>query len=84
MKYTGVVRKMDELGRLVLPSELRKTMEIMPGDPIEIMVEGQNIILRRYETRCIVCGESNDLEAHLGKLFCKKCLGKLRRGIFLE
>ncbi len=49
LKSTGMTRKVDELGRIVLPIELRRTMNIAEGDPLEIFVEGNHIILRRYD-----------------------------------
>ena len=57
MKSTGIVRKVDELGRIVLPIELRRTMDIAEKDAIEIYVDGASIILRKYEPTCIFCGD---------------------------
>ena len=56
MKSTGMVRKVDELGRVVLPIEIRRTMDIQEKDPLEIYVEGENIILRKYHEACVFCG----------------------------
>lgn len=74
MKATGVVRKVDELGRIVLPIELRRTMDVAIKDPLEIFTEGSNIILRKYLPACVICGEANDTKNYMGKLICKNCV----------
>ena len=73
MKSTGVTRQLDSLGRIVLPVELRRTLEIGPNDTLEIMVEGNSIVLRKYETNCLFCGGSKDLKEFHGKQICAKC-----------
>ena len=60
MKATGIVRKIDELGRIVLPIELRRTLNIGIKDSLEIFVDGENIVLKQYRPCCIFCGEGND------------------------
>lgn len=55
LKSTGVVRKIDELGRIVIPMELRRTMDIHTGDPIAIFVDGESIILQKYQPGCFLC-----------------------------
>ena len=77
MKSTGVVRRVDELGRIVIPIELRNKLDIAIKDPIEIFVEGSSIILKKYEPNCIFCGNSKDLTSYKDKLVCSKCLTKL-------
>lgn len=77
MKATGIVRKVDELGRIVIPIELRNKLDIAIKDPIEIFVEGSSIILKKYEPNCIFCGSSKDLTSYKDKLVCSKCLTKL-------
>lgn len=77
MKATGIVRKVDELGRIVIPIELRNKLDIAIKDPIEIFVEGSSIILKKYEPNCIFCGSSKELSAYKDKLICSKCLTKL-------
>lgn len=77
MKATGIVRKVDELGRIVIPIELRNKLDIAIKDPIEIFVEGSSIILKKYEPNCIFCGSSKELTSYKDKLICSKCLGKL-------
>ena len=77
MKSTGIIRKVDELGRIVIPIELRNKLNIAIKDPIEIFVEGSSIILKKYEPNCIFCGNSKDLTSYKDKLVCSKCLTKL-------
>ena len=79
MKTTGIVRKVDELGRVVLPIELRRTLEIAEKDPLEIYVEGDSIILRKHSEHCIFCGSNSDLVEFKGKLVCRNCLEELNR-----
>ena len=73
MKATGIVRRVDELGRVVIPIELRNKFGIAEKDPIEIYVDGSNIILKKYEPNCIFCGNSKKLSEYKGKLVCDKC-----------
>jgi len=73
MKSTGMVRKLDNLGRIVLPIEMRKTMGIELKDAIEIFADGSNIVLRKYEAGCIFCGEARDTVLIRGKRVCKRC-----------
>ena len=77
MKATGIVRKVDELGRIVLPIELRRTLNIAIKDALEIYVEGEEIILKKYEPACIFCGEGKDLISYQGKNVCRNCRQKL-------
>lgn len=73
MKSTGIVRKIDELGRVVLPVECRRLLEIENRDSLEILVEGNAIILKKYEPTCIFCGESRDIQMFKGRSICPKC-----------
>lgn len=78
MKATGIVRKIDELGRIVLPMELRRTLGIHKEDPVEIFVDDNNIILRKYEPACIFCGSAVDVAVIRGKNICRKCLDEIK------
>ena len=78
MKSTGIVRKLDELGRVVLPIELRRTMDLNIHDTVEIFVEGENIILKKYHPACIFCGDARDVTTFKGKLVCVNCLRELQ------
>lgn len=73
MKSTGIVRKIDELGRIVLPMELRKTLNLNIKDSIEIYVEEDRIILKKYEPCCIFCGEATNISQFKGKNVCEAC-----------
>ena len=77
MKATGIVRKVDELGRVVIPIELRNKFDIQVKDPIEIFVDGSSIILKKYEPNCIFCGNSKKLIDFEGKVVCQKCAEKI-------
>ena len=79
MKSTGIVRKVDELGRIVLPIELRRTLDIDIRDSLEIYVENDSIVLKKYEPTCIFCGSSKELTVFNEKNICEKCLEKLRK-----
>ena len=79
MKSTGIVRKVDELGRIVLPIELRRTLDIAVKDALEIYVDEGTIILKKYEPSCIFCGTSKDVISFKGKNICPKCLEELGR-----
>ncbi|MBQ3226297.1 MAG: AbrB/MazE/SpoVT family DNA-binding domain-containing protein [Clostridia bacterium] len=79
MKSTGIVRKVDELGRVVLPIELRRTLDISEKDALEIYVDGSSIILKKYEPSCIFCGNAKDVLIFKGKNICPDCLGELKK-----
>ncbi len=77
MKATGIVRKVDELGRIVIPIELRRTMGIDIKDPLEIFVDAEKIILRKYEPTCIFSGSAENLINFKGKMVSKDVLDEL-------
>ncbi len=79
MKSTGIVRKVDELGRIVLPIELRRTLEIQVKDSLEIFVEGEQIVLKKYEPSCIFCGQAKDVTSFKGKNVCPDCMNELNK-----
>lgn len=74
MKSTGIVRKVDELGRIVLPIELRRTLGIEEKDRIEIFVDGESIILRKYQPACIFCDNAKDIINYKGRNICPDCI----------
>ena len=78
MKSTGIVRNVDELGRIVIPKEMRRTMNIKNSDPIEIFVEEDKIILKKYEKCCCLCAGSENLVEFKNKLVCKNCIDELK------
>ena len=77
MKSTGIIRRVDELGRVVIPIEIRNQCNIVEKDPIEIYVEGSSIVLKKYEPNCIFCGNTKDLLSYNDKLICSKCAKKI-------
>lgn len=79
MKSTGIVRKVDELGRIVIPIELRRTLDIAEKDSLEIFVDGERIVLAKHEDSCVFCGKTKGLSAHKGKNVCDICLEELKR-----
>ena len=81
MKSTGIVRRVDELGRVVIPIEIRNKFGIAEKDPIEIYVEGSNIVLKKHEENCIFCGSSKDLSEYKGKPICSKCISLISKDI---
>lgn len=81
MKATGIVRKLDELGRIVLPIELRRTLHLSDKDAVEIYVDGESIILRKYQPNCTFCGEGKNLVEYKGKQVCSRCVKSLTEKI---
>jgi transcriptional pleiotropic regulator of transition state genes len=77
MKSTGVVRKIDELGRIVIPIELRRTMGIDDKDSLEILIEGEKIVLQKYSPGCIFCGDVSEVRYYKGKYICKNCFTEI-------
>ena len=78
MKSTGIVRKVDELGRIVLPIEMRRTLDIEEKDALEIYVEGSSVILKKYKPSCIFCDTTKDIVVFKGKNICPKCMKELK------
>ena len=78
VKSTGIVRKVDELGRIVLPIEMRRTLDIGEKDALEIYVEGSSVILKKYKPSCVFCDATKDITVFKGKNICPKCLKELK------
>ena len=78
MQSTGIVRKVDELGRIVLPIEMRRTLDIGEKDALEIYVEGSSVILKKYKPSCVFCDATKDITVFKGKNICPKCLKELK------
>lgn len=78
VKSTGIVRRVDELGRIVLPIEMRRTLSIEEKDSLEIYVEGESIILRKYQSSCIFCESTKKIVSYRGKNVCPDCIAKLK------
>lgn len=79
MKSTGIIRKVDELGRIVLPIELRRVLDIAERDELEIFMENDRIILQKYEPSCIFCASSKGLVSYKGKNVCQACVRNMGR-----
>lgn len=77
MKSTGIVRKVDELGRIVLPIELRRTLDIEEKDSLEIYMDGPSIVLRKFQPACIFCDNEKDIIEFRGKNVCPKCFQEM-------
>ena len=77
MKSTGIVRKVDELGRVVIPIELRRTLGIDEKDALEIYVDNEKIILKKYEPACIFCGSAKGLVSYRRKNICQDCIKRM-------
>ena len=78
MKSTGIIRQIDQMGRIVLPAELRRSMDIGKAETMEIFVDGDTIILKKYHPACIFCDSSREIVRFKGKTICTKCLRQLR------
>lgn len=78
MKSTGIVRRVDELGRIVLPIEMRRTLDIAERDSLEIYVDGSSVILKKYAPSCIFCNEDTGIQVFHGKNVCANCIQELR------
>ena len=76
MKSTGIVRKVDELGRIVLPIEMRRTLDIAEKDALEIYVEGEDIILHKYQAACVFCDSVKEILPYKGRFVCPECIKK--------
>ncbi|SDC47812.1 MULTISPECIES: AbrB/MazE/SpoVT family DNA-binding domain-containing protein [unclassified Candidatus Frackibacter] len=81
MKSTGIVRKVDDLGRVVIPVELRRTLHIETKDPLEIYVDDDKIIFKKYEPACVFCGNAGETIEFKGKTICSECLDNMKEVI---
>jgi AbrB family transcriptional regulator, transcriptional pleiotropic regulator of transition state genes len=74
---TGIVRHIDELGRIVIPSEIRKRFGLGEKDPVEISVRGETILLSKPHASCVFCGRDDALAEHRGRPVCRACIAEL-------
>ncbi len=79
MKSSGMGRPIDELGRIVIPKEIRKSLNIADKDLMEIYTEGDKIILKKHESGCVFCGNAEDITEFCNKNICKACIKKLKK-----
>ncbi len=78
MKSIGIVRKVDELGRIVLPIELRRMLDIAERDELEIYLDDDRVVLKKCESTCIFCASTHNLQPYFGKNVCAECLSNLK------
>ncbi len=78
MRSTGIIRQLDSLGRIVLPIKLRRSLDINTKDMLEIVVEGNSVVLRKYEPNCSFCGSGGRLSRFRDKMICKRCLKEIK------
>lgn len=78
-RSTGIIRKIDELGRIVVPMSIRQTLDLNERDPVEVFVEGERIILQKQQCTCVFCGGAEDLTLFAGKNICASCLNELKK-----
>ena len=79
MKSTGIVRPVDALGRIVIPIELRRSLDINTDDSLEVFVQDDYIMLKKFEARCVFCGSDEDVQAVHGKNVCGACIKELKK-----
>lgn len=79
MKSTGIVRRIDELGRFVVPKEIRRNLGVSPGVPMEIFMDGNKIILQKFRSCCSFCGETGHLFEYKGVQICQDCIDKMNK-----
>jgi AbrB family transcriptional regulator, transcriptional pleiotropic regulator of transition state genes len=84
LKSTGVVRKIDELGRIVLPSELRRVFGIREGEELEISVEGERVILQKRSDTCLFCGAEAPTLEYRGRRVCESCAEELSEKVVVD
>lgn len=77
MKATGIVRKVDELGRIVVPIELRRSLGIGDRDAVEMSMEGNSIVIRKHQPSCVFCGSTEDTVVFRRKIVCRSCIDKM-------
>lgn len=78
MKATGIVRPVDPLGRVVIPVELRRRLNISTEDSLEVFVDGEYIMLKKYEPSCVFCGSADDVKNICGKNVCRECISQIK------
>ena len=79
MKVTGIGRSMDQLGRIVIPVEIRRRLELSEGDTLDFLLEGDKVILTKHTESCVFCGELNDIVFFKDKPVCRRCISGLSK-----
>ena len=78
MRFTGISRPIDELGRIVIPKEIRNALDMRPKDEIEIYIEDGNMIMKKAKPFCSLCAATEELHSFSGKFICQDCIKKLQ------
>lgn len=78
MKTTGIIRRVDDLGRIVIPVEIRRVLDIDEREPLEIFVEGSSVVMKRCRTGCVFCDSGRDVADFRGKWICARCRRELQ------
>ncbi|NLM19958.1 MAG: AbrB/MazE/SpoVT family DNA-binding domain-containing protein [Clostridiaceae bacterium] len=81
MKATGMIRSLDQLGRIVIPIELRRVLDIAIGDGLEFYSDENTIVLKKYEPACIFCNNAKDIKVYRGKNVCGECYSELKKSV---
>ena len=79
MRDTGIVRRVDELGRIVIPMELRRTLGIKVKDPLSISMDGERIIIEKYHEACALCGSEEDVTMVKDRAVCSTCVADIKK-----
>lgn len=79
MSDTGIVRRVDDLGRIVIPMELRRTLGIREHDALSISLEGQRILLQKYSAACTICGSENEIQVVRDRPVCAECIEEIKK-----
>ena len=79
MSDTGIVRRVDDLGRIVIPMELRRTLGIREHDALSISVDGERIVLQKYSAACAICGSESDIQVIRERPVCADCIEEIKR-----
>ena len=79
MKSTGMIRRVDELGRIVLPIEIRRIMGISERDALVISMNENEIVMRKHEPICLFCGNNRNLKEFRGKIVCSECIREMNK-----
>jgi AbrB family transcriptional regulator, transcriptional pleiotropic regulator of transition state genes len=79
MRDTGIVRRVDELGRIVIPMELRRTLGIRVKDPLSISMDGERIIIEKYHDACALCGSEEDVTMVKDRAVCARCVADIKK-----
>ena len=84
MKMLGIVRKVDELGRVVIPKEMRDVLNINIKDPVEIFADDEGIVIKKFSASCVFCGNMQKAMLYRGKFVCDECIGEIRSGHIIQ